>query len=102
MKPSDSTKRNNKGSERGGHANLGKLHDLLVKGLPDYKYEGGFNAKGVAGDLGISPQAIYKWFERESISPNRIKQLVSLSEKTLNRGENFVALKRDDFWPFIS
>lgn len=60
--------------------NLGPLHALILKGLPDWVDEKGFlRTYDLATYLGISYQALYKIFERKKISPKRVKALVVLS-----------------------
>ncbi|RID91840.1 hypothetical protein D2N39_11420 [Gemmobacter lutimaris] len=80
---------------------LGQLHALLRRGLPDFTHDGIFEAKRFARTIGVSYQAIYKWFDRERISPNRVARIIELSEETTEWPEGFVPLKRDDFWPFM-
>ncbi len=82
---------------------LGKLHELLTKGLPDFVDDAGIlDTKKVADLLGISFQALYKWFERDQIPAKRIAVIVTLSKKQKKKGESFSPLVRDDFWEFLS
>lgn len=93
-------------------AELGKLHAILVEGLPDYLDEnGGLNVRKVSAKIGISFQAMYKWFDREQISAKRIKAIVQLSENTQNRPKpklvngkkvSWQPLQHDDFWEFMA
>lgn len=81
---------------------LGKLHILLTKGLPDMVDEQGIlDTRALAKYLGISYQALYKWFEREQIPPKRIGGILVLSKKQ-KKHEGFSPLVRDDFWEFMS
>ena len=78
--------------------NLGKLHSLLQKGFPDHRNaDGTFAAKRLAKDLGVSYQAVYKWFERERIAPKRIVKIVELSKKQVKANPASDALVFDDF-----
>lgn len=88
---------------------LGKLHALLVKGLPDYVQDGILDVTRLSEVVGISFQAIYKWFEREQIGAKRIKMIVELSVNTKNRPKPTIVegkkvgwspLQHDDFWEF--
>lgn len=90
------------GSGRNASTDLGNLHDLLMRGLPDYNGDRGFDVRRLAADLNVSYQAVYKWFARESIAPSRIVQIVEMSEQSLNGDDNFTPLSRDDFWKFMS
>lgn len=63
---------------------LGPLHALLTRGLPDWMDAKGFlRTHALAAYLGISYQALYKIFDRNRISPKRVKALVLLSEGKL-------------------
>lgn len=93
---------------------LGPLHDLLKRGLPEYVDEDGvLNVSRIAEQLGISKTAVYHFFSRKSISKKRIAAVCYLSKKTkpAHRPETMVVngkevpwapLVLDDFWPFIS
>lgn len=82
---------------------LGKLHKLLAKGLPDLVTEAGiFDVERLAKHFGISFQAVYKWFEREQIPAKRVMPVVLLSKNQKNIGAKFKPLVRDDFWEFMS
>lgn len=92
---------------------LGPLHDLLTRGLPEYVDEGGMlDVKRLAIDLSVSYQSVYHIFTRGSISKKRINQVLELSKRTkpANRPETMVVSGRevlwsplvlDDFWAFI-
>lgn len=83
-------------------SSMGGLYDLLKRGLPDYVDDGKLLVKPLAERLGISYQAMYKWFERNTISPARIDDVVSLSNESAEKMySEFVPLCRDDFWPFM-
>lgn len=89
---------------------LGKLHALLLRGLPDFVDEDGLlDVRKLSTKVGISYQAIYKWFEREQIGAKRINRIVELSQSTKKRPKPTVVngkkvswspLQRDDFWEF--
>lgn len=88
---------------------LGKLHALLERGLPDFHDEGSLDVRALSGKIGISYQAMYKWFEREQVGAKRIKRLVELSAATKNRPKPkiidgkkspWTPLQHDDFWEF--
>lgn len=54
---------------------LGPLHDLLTRGLPEYVDEGGMlDVKRLAIDLSVAYQSVYHIFTRGSISKKRINQ----------------------------
>lgn len=86
----------------GGYHDLGQLHDMLFTGLPDYRGKRGFNARKLAKDMQVSYQAIYKWFERETIPANRVQRVIELSESSQHRPDDFVPLARDKFWKFLA
>lgn len=82
---------------------LGKLHELLSKGLPDLIDQNGIlDVKKLAGHLGISFQAVYKFFKNDQIPTKRIPTILALSKTQKKGGENFKPLVRDDFWEFLS
>lgn len=96
------------------HPSLGKLHDLLTYGLPEFVNEGVLDVRRLAAALddGISYQAVYKWFERNRIAPRRATQICQMSRATEPRfrpatrfvnGEevSWRPLCRDDFWEFM-
>lgn len=85
------------------YAKAETLLDLLKLGLPDYYQadEDFFESPRLARDLDISFQAVYKWFTRNSVSTARAKELITKSEETVHRPEDFTPLCRDDFWPFM-
>lgn len=89
-----------KGSDR--TKSLGPLYDLLKGGLPQYVNNGSLMVKRIAPKLGISYQAMYGWFERNTVSPARIDDLVALSKEAEDKMySDFKPLCRDDFWPFM-
>jgi hypothetical protein len=82
---------------------LGPLHVLLTKGLPDLVDEGGvLDTRKLAVLVGISYQALYKWFERNQVPSKRIGILINLSKKQKKVKEGFSPLVRDDFWEFLA
>ncbi len=63
---------------------LGPLHALVARGLPDWiDSQGRLRTHDLAKYLGISYQALYKSFERKRIAPKRVKALILLSENKL-------------------
>lgn len=90
---------------------LGGLHELLIRGLPDFVEDGVLNVKSkLAPRIGISYQAVYKWFDRDRISPKRVETLVYLSENSKKKPATMVVdgkkepwapLKKEDFWKFM-
>lgn len=85
---------------------LGRLNELLTRGLPTYcDADGVLDVKGnLAQALGVSYQAVYGMFKRESISRKRVEQVVHLSEQTraADRPGGWLPLNRDDFWEFLA
>lgn len=70
------------------------LYKLLLKKLPSYRVENDnkkLNAKRLAADLEISPQAFYKWVWADRIPPKQVTKLVAL-EGTLTQ---------EDVLPFV-
>ena len=84
---------------------LGRLSDLITRGLPAYCDEDGvLDVKTkLAPTLGCSYQAVYNMFKRNSLARRRVHQLVHLSEQTPAelRPDGFEPLTRDDFWEFL-
>lgn len=90
---------------------LGPLHELLIRGLPDYVENGTLDVKGkLAPHFAISYQAIYKWFERGRVSARRMHDLINMSEASKNAPETMIVegkevpwapLTMKDFAPFI-
>lgn len=84
---------------------LGKLHALVSAGLPDFwNRDNLLDVRKLADEIDVSFQAIYSWFERESISAKRVDQVIYLSQKTsrANRPKApWKPLCRDDFWEFL-
>ena len=88
--------------KRKKHGELGDLYALMRKGLPDFVDDRGkLDVKALAESLGLSYQAVYKWFERDSINPSRVNQVIKLSESSKVSPADSVVLVRDDFWPFV-
>lgn len=63
---------------------LGKLHALLTRGLPEFVQDGVLDVRKLATEIGdgISYQAIYAWFERERLSFRRVQQICQMSRAT--------------------
>ena len=88
---------------------LGRLHALLIRGLPDWIDDDGIlMLKEIAKYVGVSPQAAYMWLARESIMPKRIAALVLLSEQSTKpfpvnqvTGEAYGPLTKGDFYEFL-
>lgn len=88
---------------------LGKLHALLIRGLPDWIDEGGLlRVYDLAKYLGISYQALYKICERERISSRRMVALLKLSRESkkpfnvnMATNEPYGPLTTDDFMEFL-
>lgn len=90
---------------------LGPLHELLIRGLPDYVVAGTLDVKGkLAPHFAISYQAVYKWFERNRVSARRMHDLIKMSEISSNQPKKMVVggeevpwapLNIKDFEPFI-
>lgn len=69
---------------------LGPLHALLLRGLPDFVDATGLlRTPEIAKYLGISQQALYQAFQRNRIAPKRAKGIILLSENRLTY-EDFV------------
>lgn len=81
---------------------LGKLNNLLIRGLPDWLDDDGIlRTYDLAKYLGVSYQAAYKWFDRNRIPPKRIPALLKLSAESKARPEDFQPLTADDFMGFL-
>lgn len=81
---------------------LGKLNNLLIRGLPDWLDDDGIlRTYDLAKYLGVSYQAAYKWFDRNRIPPKRIPSLVKLSAESKARPEGFEPLNTEDFLGFL-
>lgn len=83
---------------------LGGLHKLLTRGLPDLVDDQGIlDVKRLSDHLGISFQAVYKFFEKDRIPTKRIATVLALSKSQKKKVPvGFKPLVRDDFWEFIS
>lgn len=81
---------------------LGRLHALLIRGLPDWVDEDGLLLSyDIAKELGISYQAIYRIYKNERIPPKRIAALIELSAQSRKRGDDFAPLTHEDFAEFL-
>lgn len=92
---------------------LGPLHELMTRGLPEFTDENGrLDPRQLASEMGISYQAVYLMFSRGSISKKRIATICYLSKSTKpkNRPKTmdvdgqevpWTPLVLDDFWPFM-
>lgn len=89
----------------------GRLHSLLKEGLPDFVEDDLFDVRSLARKVGVSFQAMYKWFDNELIPAKRIEMMIYLSENTRKRPRpklvdgkkvSWSPLRREDFWEFLS
>ena len=91
---------------------IGPLRKLLTRGLPEYCVDGVLDVNRLSDTLGISYQAMYKWFDRDMISVKRITEICALSKATkpANRPDMMVIddedvrwtpLEPNDFWAFM-
>jgi hypothetical protein len=81
---------------------LGKLHALLKRGLPDYVMDNVLDVRGgLADQFGVSYQAMYLWFKRDKIPAKRVDTAIRLSADTVMEPPGFKPLTRDDLWPFV-
>lgn len=94
--------------------NLGELHALMKRGLPEYIDKNGFlDARKLAIEMQITYQALYAIFRRGTIQRRRIETACFLSEKTKKKNRPAVMTDKDgkevpwrplvldDFWPFM-
>lgn len=83
---------------------LGGLHKLLTRGIPDLVDAAGvLDTRVLAKEVGVSYQAVYKWFERNQVPSKRIKTLIRLSKSTKKKPRtDWTPITRDDFWEFLS
>lgn len=82
---------------------LGPLHDLLTRGLPDLVKENGIlDTEALAHRMGISFQAVYKWYTRNQLPSKRLQRIIDISKSQTKKPKDFKVLKRDDFWEFIA
>ena len=84
---------------------LGRLSDLITRGLPAYCDETGLLdvRNKLAPALGCSYQAVYNMFKRGTLPRRRVDQIVHMSATTPAelRPDGFEPLNRDDFWEFL-
>lgn len=81
---------------------LGPLHALLIRGLPEWvNEEGVLRTYDLAEELGMSYQALYAIYSRGKLPGRRIAALVELSRATENAPENFKPLSYEDFAEFL-
>ena len=81
---------------------LGKLHALLIRGLPDWIDDDGLlRVYDLAKYLGISYQALYAQLSRARISPKRINAVIRLSEQSKKGDLDFTPLTHSDFAEFL-
>ncbi|MFC3724467.1 hypothetical protein [Neoaquamicrobium sediminum] len=62
------------------------LYKVLHDGLPAHRSqtnEGVLDCRKLGDDLGISDKAIYRWFDRQSVPPKKVKPLMGLPGSTL-------------------
>lgn len=79
---------------------LGPLHNMLARGLPDWcDGAGNIMSRSLASHLGISYQALYKIYHRNRMPANHIKTLIALSAKT--RSPSHKCLAYEDFAAFL-
>lgn len=90
---------------------LGGLHDLLMRGLPDFMDGEMFDTKRLAKRLNLSRAALYQWFKNNQLPPKRVPQIIKLSEQSRKRPSTMMVngttmkwapLTRDEFWEFVS
>ena len=82
--------------------NLGKLHALLIRGLPDWIDEDGLlKVYDLAKQLGVSYQSVYAFLGRERVPPKRMNALIKLSEESEKISGDFKALSHSDFADFL-
>lgn len=90
---------------------LGPLHDLLMRGLPDYMNGEMFDTHKLARTMKVTRAAIYKWFEKNQVPSKRAAEFIRLSEATKNKPKTmqvggrevkWTPLNREDFWEFIT
>lgn len=88
-------KHTTKGRSRPG--SLGALYDVLDEAFPGYRTQlGHLSVRQLAIELGVSTQAVYKWFDKESLARNKVKPLIDLSKK--HDGKD---LTIEDLAPFV-
>ena len=79
-----------------------ELNALLIRGLPNWVNEAGvLDTYGLATHLNISPQALYKQFQKDRVAPRRISALVALSAETKTDDPDFKPLTSEDFLAFL-
>lgn len=84
--------------ERSRPGSLGDLYDVIDEAFPGYRTElGHLSVRELAAALGVSTQAVYKWFAKDSLSAKKVKPLIELS-KTQDGARN---LTIDDLMPFV-
>lgn len=81
---------------------LGRLHSLLIRGLPDWVDEDGLlRVYELAKYLSVSYQSVYAFLGRERIPQKRLNAIIRLSEQSKNGGDDFVPLTHGDFAEFL-
>lgn len=84
---------------------LGALHTVLTRGLPDLCDDNVCNLHKLASSLHLTYQAVYKWMRpnhRHQLPANQIERIVALSKNQTSGKRNFKPLEISDLWPFVS
>lgn len=84
--------------ERSRPGSLGDLYDVLDDALPGYRTDlGHLSVRKLANALGVSTQAVYKWFNKEALPKDKVNPLIELS----GSGSRSKGLTLDDLVPFV-
>lgn len=86
----------------GNVGNLGRLHQLPTRGLPDWcEADGRLNVQALAAELKMSDKALYAQFKRTRVSAKRINAFIALSKATALQ-KDFAPLTHSDFAEFLA
>lgn len=70
--------------ERSRPGSLGKLYDLLDAHFPAHRTRlGQLNIRVLSKELGLSTQAMYRWFSSDRLPARKLAVLIELSEGRL-------------------
>jgi cupin superfamily acireductone dioxygenase involved in methionine salvage len=64
---------------------LGPVYDVLHARFTTHRKDGQLDVRQLAGDLGISHQAIYKWFDKAELPAIAAIRLIRLSREIHTR-----------------
>lgn len=79
----------------------GKLYQVLIEKLPsEFVKFGRLDTQRLSEATGNARYTVYRWLNREALSPRAIKSLLRISQSTTDLEKNG-ALTKKDLLPFI-